>query len=202
MGIRKKNSGKNKKLPEDNIIDLEAKKEKRRQELRAAAEQSRKKHGRKSFKQTMMDEAAADELYSDRIPYPSSYRIGSISDAGAASTAIDRKAARTHRKKGMSAYMKILIAVALVVFFTLLMSIGQIVSLKLQESEAEARVKLLREQKEKLEAGTAEIGTDANIEKQARSWLKMAKQGETLYIIGDERGGKVSDSKETEKPEG
>ena len=196
MGIIKKNSGK--KLPEDNIIDLDAKKEKRRQERRAAAEELRKKRGKKSLKQTMMDEVAADELHEDRQSYSSDYRIG-MSDAGAA--ALDRKSMRGRRKKGMSTAMKILIAVVIVVFLAMSMSIKQIVSLKIQESEAEERVKLLREQKEKLEADTAQIGTDENIEKQARNWLKMAKQGETLYIISDARGNNRSAGEKAEMDE-
>lgn len=189
MAFRKKKSTKKRNRKDDpkTVINLEEQRERRRKERHAEAERKRQKRGVKSLEQQMLDEVAAEDLHVERAAINSYYTMSeAIANGYADATGRERQqpTGRRKRKKGMSIYMKIIIGVLIVVSIILAMSIQQIISLTIQEKEAESRLALLREEKEKLEIQTAQIGTDEAIEKQARDWLKMAKEGETLYIIG------------------
>ncbi len=188
MGIKKHSLRKKaKEQTEENIIDLEDKKEKRRLERRAAAEQSRKKRGVKSLQQQMMEEVAAEDLKVEREAYVQSYSLEDIVTGKMGAAAASGRTERSRQKKGITSKTKIFIGVLIAIFIILGMSAGQIISLSMQRNEADEKLKLLQKEKANLELRVAEIGTDANIEKQARTWLKMTQNGETLYIIGDEQ---------------
>lgn len=190
FGKKRSKTKRNRKGDPATVINLEEQRERRRQERHAEAERKRKKRGVKSLEQQMMDEVAAEDLHIERTAYSTYYTMSeAIANGYADATGKERQetTGRRKRKKGMSIYMKIIIAVLIIVSVMLAMSIQQIISLTIQEREAQNRLALLREEKEKLEIQTAQIGTDAAIEKQARDWLKMAKEGETLYVIG--KGG-------------
>lgn len=169
MAKRKKKKQKAKELTDPNVIDIDAKREERRRRLKAEAEASRAKRGEKSIMQEMLDDIS-------RGDEPQEIERS------------DKKNGRKKKKKrSKSVSMKICIAVVIVVLVGLCFSIGNIISLKIQQSEAERQLAELKEEKAALEKQVAQLGSAEYMEKQAREWLKMAKQGEIIYVTdGDE----------------
>lgn len=169
MAKRKKKRQKAKELTDPNVIDIDDKREERRRRLRAEAEASRAKRGEKSIMQEMLDEISrGDER---EIPKPPE----------------NTKTSKKKKKRPMSFQMKICLTVVAVIIAALCFSIGNIVNLKIQQAEAERKLAELTEEKEALEKEVAQLGSSEYMEKQAREWLKMAKQGEIIYVTdGDD----------------
>jgi cell division protein FtsB len=170
MAKKQKKKKKRKGSESKNIIDIETRREERRKELRAEAEASRAKRGEKSIMQEMLDEIERGDEYD--MAYKPEKKT-------------EKKKAK---KKKPSFATKLCLAVVIVVGIALIFSIGNIVSLKVQEIQAEAELAALQEQKAELERQVEEIGSDEYMERQAREWLKMAKEGEIIYSDnGDEK---------------
>ncbi len=181
MAKRRKKKQKAKELTEQNIIDIDARREERRLKLRAEAEAERARRGEKSIMQEMMDDMArGDERFETREE----------------DEAVKRSKKRREKKKkgAMSAQKKIAILVIIVVVGALIFSVGKIVKLKIQQNEAEHKLEELEAEKADLEKQVNQIGTDSYMEKQAREWLKMAKQGEIIYVYDDDENTKQEDT--------
>ncbi len=185
MAKRRKKKQKAKELTEQNIIDIDARREERRMKLRAEAEAERAKRGEKSIMQEMMDDMARGD---ERYEYHEE-------DA-----AVKRSKKRREKKKkgAMSTHRKIGIVVIIIVLAALIFSVGNIIKLKIQQNEAERKLAELQEEKADLEKQVDQIGSDAYMEKQAREWLKMAKQGELIYVYDDNESTKQDDTKQNE----
>ena len=184
MAKRRKKKQKARELTEQNIIDIDSKRDERRQKLRRQAEAERAKRGEKSIMQEMMDDMSrGDERYEPREQDEAAKRS---------------KKRREKKKKGaMSTQKKIAIAVIIVVLAALVFSVGNIINLKIQKNEAERKLAELQEEKDDLEKQVSQIGSDAYMEKQAREWIKMAKQGEIIYVNDDDsKNKKQEDSTE------
>ena len=155
MAKRRKKKQKARELTEQNIIDIDSKRDERRQKLRKQAEAERAKRGEKSIMQEMMDDMSrGDERYEPREQDEAAKRS---------------KKRREKKKKGaMSTQKKIAIAVIIVVLAALAFSVGNIINLKIQKNEAERKLAELQEEKDDLEKQVSQIGSDAYMEKQAR----------------------------------
>lgn len=166
MKKRKKKKEKAKELIEGrNVIDIDDERKARRERLSQQADASRRKRGEKSIKQEMLEELARGEEQQEKPA--------------------ERK--RRKKKKITSPVVKITV-VGIVVFMAVLLicSVGKIVELKIQESHAEAEIERLKEEKALLEEQVQQIGSDTYMEQQARDLLKMARQGEVIYILDGE----------------
>lgn len=185
MAKRRKKKQKAKELTEQNIIDMDAKRQERRRKLRAEAEVERAKRGEKSIMQEMMDEMArGDERYEPH---------------GADAVAKRDKKRREKKKKGaMSPQKKMAIVVIIVILAALIFSVGNIIKLQVQQNEAERKLAELQSEKEELEKQVDQIGSDTYMEKQAREWLKMAKQGEIIYMYDDSKENSQEDTEQNE----
>lgn len=183
MAKRRKKKQKARELTEQNIIDIDAKREERRRKLRREAEAERKKRGEKSIMQEMMDDMArGDERFEKREEDQTAKRS---------------KKRREKKKKGaMSTQKKIAVAVIIVVLGALIFSVGNIINLKIQQKEAERKLEELQAEKADLEKQVSQIGSNEYMEKQAREWLRMAKQGEIIYSNDDDGKNKQEDSKD------
>lgn len=169
MGMRRKKSQKTKDLIEsEKVIDLDAQREARRKKLRAEAEASRKKRGEKSIKQQVQEEI-------------------SLGDQPAV-TLVEEKTKKKKRRKALSLKAKLCLLAIIVALIIMLFSMGNIISLKMQEKDAKQTVSQLEKEKEELERQVGELGTQEYIEQQARDWLKMAQQGEIIYDFSDRNG--------------
>ncbi len=181
MAKRRKKKQKARELTEKNIIDINAKREERRLKLRAEAEAERARRGEKSIIQEMMDDMArGDERFENKEE----------------DEAVKRSKKRREKKKkgAMSAQKKIGVIVIIVVLAALIFSVGNIIKLKIQQNEAERRLAELEAEKADIEKQVSQIGTDSYMEKQAREWLKMAKQGELIYVNDDNEGTAKEDT--------
>lgn len=181
MAKRRKKKQKARELTEKNIIDINAKREERRLKLRAEAEAERARRGEKSIIQEMMDDMArGDERFENKEE----------------DEAVKRSKKRREKKKkgAMSAQKKIGVIVIIVVLAALIFSVGSIIKLKIQQNEAERRLAELEAEKADIEKQVSQIGTDSYMEKQAREWLKMAKQGELIYVNDDNEGTAKEDT--------
>lgn len=181
MAKRRKKKQKARELTEKNIIDINARREERRLKLRAEAEAERARRGEKSIMQEMMDDMArGDERFENKEE----------------DEAVKRSKKRREKKKkgAMSAQKKIGVIVIIVVLAALIFSVGNIIKLKIQQNEAERSLAELEAEKADLEKQVNQIGTDSYMEKQAREWLKMAKQGELIYVNDDNEGTAKEDT--------
>jgi len=168
MGKRKKRAHKTRDLIEnEKVIDLDAEREARRAQLRAEADASRKKRGAKSIRAEVMEEVSATEPVEETVEKP---------------------APKKKRRKPLSLKLKLCIAALVVAMIIMLFSMGNIVSLKMQEREAKQTVAQLEKEKADLERQVGDLGSQEYIEKQARDWLKMAQQGEIIYDFSDRNG--------------
>lgn len=182
MAKRRKKKQKAKELTQQNIIDIDARREERRLKLRAEAEAERARRGEKSIMQEMMDDMArGDERFERNKKEDEAFKRS--------------KRRREKKKKGaMSAQKKISVIVIIVVLAALIFSVGNIIKLEIQQNEAERRMAELETEKADLEKQVNQIGTDTYMEKQAREWLKMAKQGELIYVYDDNEGTAKEDT--------
>lgn len=170
MAKRKKRSQKTKDLIEnEKVIDLDTEREARRAKLRAEADASRKKRGAKSIRAEVMEEIEID-------------------DRTAEEPEVEVKA-KKKRRKPLSLKLKLCIAALVVALIIMLFSMGNIISLKMQEREAKQTVSQLEKEKADLERQVGDLGSQEYIEKQARDWLKMAQQGEIIYDFSDRKDG-------------
>ena len=169
MGKRKKRSLKTKELIEnEKVIDLDEQREARRAKLRAEADASRKKRGAKSIRTEVLEEIAAGE----EIEEPE----------------VVEAPKKKKRRKPLSMQLKLCIFALIVAMIIMLFSMGNIVSLKMQERQAKQTVSQLQKEKAELERQVGDLGSQEYIEKQARDWLKMAQQGEIIYDFSDRHG--------------
>ena len=170
MSTRKKKNKKSREIIyEDQVIDLEKERDQRRAKLRAEAAARRKKRGEKSIKEEMMEEIASD-----------------YTDTGASdSDEDDPNGTRKKKKRKLPYQLKIVIGVVIVVLIALAFSIGNIISLKMEEKAAREELAALNEEKDALTDEVGDLGSDEYIEEQARDWLKMAKSGEIIYDMKD-----------------
>ena len=180
MAKRRKKKQKARELTEQNIIDIDARREERRRKLRREAEAERAKRGEKSIMQEMMDDMTRGDERFERQEDKTAQRS---------------KKRREKKKKGaMSTQKKIAIAVIIVVLGALIFSVGNIINLKIQEKEAERQLAELEAEKADLEKQVSQIGSNEYMEKQAREWLRMAKQGEIIYSNDGDEKNKQEDS--------
>ena len=94
-----------------------------------------------------------------------------------------QRSRKRKRRKPLSGKQRIALIVVIVLGLLILSSMNNIVKLKQQEHEAEQEVASLNAQKAELEARLDEIDSNDYIEQQARNWLKMAKQGDRVYVL-------------------
>lgn len=181
---RKKTKKTSRPSGEENIINIEMRRELRRQKLRAEAEESRKKRGVKSIQEQMMEEAAINNMILDGYADPRVSAVGQNTGGKKKKKGVKAK----KQKKPASAQKKIAMIILAVVAVMVVYSIWNILSLKIQERDARAEIELLKQRKAELTQQAAELGSDAYIEQQARNWLKMAKHGEIVYVL--EKGKK------------
>ena len=87
----------------------------------------------------------------------------------------------------------VVLILALLVVLGIMSSVWKIISLTMEKNEAQDRITELKEEKALLEQEVSQIGTEAYIEEQARTWLKMAKSGEIIYVFDDEESGQTTD---------
>ena len=169
MAKRKKRSHKTRELIEnEKVIDLDAEREARRAQLRAEADKSRKKRGAKSIRTEVLEEIAVGEEPEEEPVVE------------------ERK--RKKRRKPLSLQLKLCIAALVIVVIIMTFSMGNIISLKVQERAAKQTVSQLQKEKTELERQVGELGTQEYIEQQARDWLKMAQAGEIIYDFSDRNG--------------
>ena len=90
--------------------------------------------------------------------------------------------AKKKRKKGSLTTNK-LIGITVGIILILLSSLNNIVDLKQKEHVAQEEVAALRAQKTEMEKTADEADSDEYIEQQARTWLKMARKGDMIYIM-------------------
>lgn len=93
-----------------------------------------------------------------------------------------RKSGKT-RRKPHTGRQRIAFIVIIVLMLIILFSMNNIIRLKQQEHETQQEVASLKAQKAELEARVEEIDSNDYIEQQARNWLKMAKQGDRVYVL-------------------
>jgi cell division protein FtsB len=92
--------------------------------------------------------------------------------------------AKKKRKKGSLTTNKLVgITVGIFLILILLSSLNNIVDLKQKEHVAQEEVAALRAQKTEMEKTADEADSDEYIEQQARTWLKMARKGDMIYIM-------------------
>jgi cell division protein FtsB len=91
--------------------------------------------------------------------------------------------------------------VIIIVLVMLIFSVGRIVSLMMQMNQMEKELDELNAEKKELEEQVGQIGTDAYTEKQAREWLKMAKQGELIYTTDGDEAAETADQNDTKQDE-
>lgn len=169
--VRRKKKQKDKEIfNKSNVIDLDEERKARRKEVREKAEAKRRKSGSKSFKEEIMDEV-------EHVEYPDG-RNGPNKKSGAA--ADNKKPKRS--KKIFVIITLIFIAIMVAMVFS---ASNKIVELKNEEAEYKQEIADLKDQKMNLESQISDIGSDEYIMKQARSWLKMAKEGELVYIFNN-----------------
>ncbi len=191
MNIRKR---KQKKLSQqeqdftdsDTVIDLEEKREIRRRQLREAAAEVRRRRGE------------PENGLSDYTYYGSNLQAKEPGQAEGFDedddyAAESRKEPETHRQRVKRRKKRLIlplrIAVTVIAIFVavgVVLSSWKIVSLKMEESERQDRIKELETQKKEMQQEIGRVGTDEYIEEQAREWLKMAKSGEIIYIFEDD----------------
>ncbi len=94
-------------------------------------------------------------------------------------------AASAKKKKKGSLTTNKLIAITVGIFLVLILltSFNNIVDLKQKEHVAQEEVASLRAQKAEMEKTADEADSDEYIEQQARTWLKMARKGDMIYIM-------------------
>ena len=73
-------------------------------------------------------------------------------------------------------------------------SVVNLVQLESEKRERERELEALKQEIEKNEATLKQVNSDEYIEQQARSELRMIKEGEVLYIINDDGSRTVVDS--------
>lgn len=165
--IRKKKTQKDREVlySDNSVIDIDKEREARRLELRRKAEAKQRRTGRKSIKEEMMEEVRAAEQPEE-----------ANSEGKAA-------AVKMPRRKALSTPKKLLLILLVLLLIVFAVSIGSIVQLKQQESAAEQEVAELKVQKAELQKKVSDLDSDEYIERQARNWLKMAKQGDMVYVM-------------------
>lgn len=173
-------------IEDDTVIDLEAQREARRRQLREAAAESRRKRGlpgeEYDYYGYRPEESASATDIADNAE--------GISAGAPAAEAV--QAAKKKKKKMTPARIVVLI-LALLVVLGIMSSVWKIISLTMEKNEAQDRITELKEEKALLEEEVSQIGTEAYIEEQARTWLKMAKSGEIIYVFDDEDSGQTTD---------
>lgn len=167
----------------DTVIDLDAQRETRRRQLREAAAESRRRRG-------VPDREYEYDYYGYRTDGAAPESGGEISEPaeGESKSAAGSRKKREKKKKSTPVKLAILI-VAVVVIICVLCSVWNILSLKLEEGRAKDKIAELEEEKAELQKEVDKIGTEEYIEEQARTWLKMAKSGEIIYIFDEEGSG-------------
>ncbi len=170
-------------IEESNIVDLEMQRESKRRQLRARADASRKKRGVKSIKEQMMEEVSMGDMAAELYSYGNDYGIagrGVVRKSGG-------RSGKSKKKKSAAIRNRIILLAVIAIMVAVGFSIGNIVSLKMQENSAKAEIEELKQKKAELTEQVAELGSDEYVEQQARNWLKMAKRGEIVYVLQDDQ---------------
>lgn len=164
--IRKKKSQKDREVlyNDNSVIDIDKEREARRLELRKKAEAKQRRTGRKSLKEEMMEEIEIQE-HPDRARTPKT------------------AAAKPPRKKAFTAPQRLLLILLVLLLIVFAVSVRSIVMLKHEERTAEKEVAELKIQKAELQKKVGDLDSDEYIEQQARNWLKMARQGDMVYVM-------------------
>lgn len=164
--IRKKKSQKDREVlySDSSVIDIDKEREARRLELRKKAEARQRRTGRKSLKEEMMEEVELAE-------HPERLRRPSTEDAV------------VPKRKPMTTRMRLLTVLLILLLIVCALSARSIVRLKHEEHAAEKEVAELKLQKAELQKKVSGLDSDEYIEQQARNWLKMAKQGDMVYVM-------------------
>ena len=164
--IRKKKSQKDREVlyNDNSVIDIDKEREARRLELRKKAEAKQRRTGRKSLKEEMMEEIEIQE-HPDRARMPKT------------------AAAKPPRKKAFTAPQRLLLILLVLLLIVFAVSVRSIVMLKHEERTAEKEVAELKIQKAELQKKVGDLDSDEYIEQQARNWLKMARQGDMVYVM-------------------
>jgi cell division protein FtsB len=90
-------------------------------------------------------------------------------------------------KEKLSSYSKyLLILGVIIVAISLVRNIIRAINIKDRIKAEEAKVEVLRKEKEELEKKVAEAESDAYIEKQLRDKLGLAKEGEIVLILPED----------------
>lgn len=97
----------------------------------------------------------------------------------------EEAAAAKRKKRNSSQAVSKMIAsiVGIILLLILLSSVNNLVDLKQREHEAQLEVANLQAQKTEMEKRAEDAETDEYIEQQARTWLKMARKGDMIYIM-------------------
>ncbi len=172
MGKRKNRKKQQSVIDTDTVIDLDAQREARRQQLREAAAEARRRRG--------MEGAEAEVSGSDYY--------GFKPEAPPETEAVqeEQKAApKKKRKKGSAPVRIAVFAIAFIAVICVACSGWNILSLKMEEKAKRELIVQLEAEKKELLSEVGSIGTEEYIEQQARQWLKMAKSGEIIYIFDD-----------------
>lgn len=90
-----------------------------------------------------------------------------------------RKTAKRYRRRFV--YGAIVLAIAILIGT----SVFRLISLKLEESKAEANLESLKQEQKELQEELSLVYSKEYIEQQAREQLRMIYPGETLYVLKD-----------------
>lgn len=145
-----------------NVIDIEKAREDRRRKRQEILEKKKKKQEKKLFKRKYKPEK--DLLQPGQTKEKS-------------------KRAKKKDKKNRLIYIIIIVAVFVLLSFT----IWQVLFLKIEQNKAEKEYQAALDQKAKLEKELEDVNKPEYIEEQARKMLRMIKPGEILYIFPEEK---------------
>ncbi len=168
--VRRKKGQKDKEVfGNPSVIDLDEERKARKKEVREKAEAKRRKTGSKSFREEIMGEVESSE-------YP-----GGRGGKDKASAPEENK----KPKKSKKVFVIIILIFIAVMVAMVYSASSKIMDLRTEEAEYKQEIADLKIQKENLEGQISDIGSDEYVMKQARSWLKMAKSGELVYIFNN-----------------
>ncbi len=180
-------------IEDDTVIDLEAQREARRRQLREAAAESRRKRGLPGEEYDYYGYRPEESASAADIADNAEGISAGAPAAEAVQAAESRGRAAKKKKKKMTPARIVVLILALLVVLGIMSSVWKIISLTMEKNEAQDRITELKEEKALLEEEVSQIGTEAYIEEQARTWLKMAKSGEIIYVFDDEDSGQTTD---------
>lgn len=162
---RKKKSQKDREiLYGEKVINLDDKRAARRAERSRKAEARRKKRGVKSIEEQMLEQAELRE-----------HPEGTSREPAAA--------VKRPRRRKLTTGKLVIIVLIIVVLAVTVKSAGNIIKLKHEENAVKQEIVSLQAQKKDLQKQVNELDSSEYIEQQARNWLKMARQGDMVYIM-------------------